>query len=204
MMPMTRTALDFVADFGEAAVLLPAAAAAAVPLAFGRRWSAVLAWGGTLAACALVVVLLKLGMAELGAGGGMLPANAVRPRPIVVSGHACIATAFYGGLAVLARRVAGGLTRAAALALASVPAAAVCAAVWMLGWHGLPEIACGVLLGAVCPAALAALPMAPARPPGGAAAMLAAAALVVGVLHGVRVDYRAAADSGLLAMIGVF
>jgi hypothetical protein len=205
MLPTTRAVLDFIADFGEAAALLPAAAAVAVPLAVRRRWSAVLAWGGALAACALAALLLKTGIAGLD-GGGSAPFHtaAVRPRPIV-SGHACIAVAFYGGLAVLARRGAGGLGRAAALALAVVPATAICAAVWMLGWHNLPEIACGVLLGAVCPAVLAAaLPVAPARSLGGSAAMLAAAALVVGALHGIRIDYAAAAagGGGLLAAIG--
>lgn len=205
MLPTTRAVLDFIADFGEAAALLPAAAAVAVPLAMRRRWSAVLAWGGALAVCALAALLLKTGIAGLDGGSAPFDAATVRPRPIV-SGHACIAVAFYGGLAVLARRVAGGLGRVAALALAVVPATAICAAVWMLGWHNLPEIACGALLGAVCPAVLAAaLPVAPARSLGGSAAMLAAAALVVGALHGIRIDYAAAGGGGgLLAAIGAF
>ncbi len=205
MTPTTRAVLDFIADFGEAAALLPAAAAVAVPLAFGRRWSAVLAWGGTLAACSLAALLLKMGAAELaavGSSGWSSSAAAVPPRPIV-SGHACIATAFYGGLAVLVRRVGCVGRHSVALALAAVPAAAVCVAVWMLGWHGLSEIACGVLLGAICPAVLAALPTALGRSPGVATAMLAAAALAVGVLHGIRIDYTAAAaGGGLLAAIG--
>jgi hypothetical protein len=168
-----RELANFLADFGELAAIAPAAVALGAGAAWGGRKDLARAWLGSLALAWGAAAVLK-------AAG--LP----------MSGHAAVAASFEGGLAVLLWRgfLPGGLAARAAATGLVVVAAAICWSVWALGWHDGEDVAAGALAGALVPARLALLGRAGAAAPIGGRA-LAAVALLVFALHGVRIEEHA-------------
>jgi hypothetical protein len=167
--------LNFIVDFGETVIIVPAALVAALFLAQARQVRLLITWGATLAAVVAVTVLL-------------------RTPAIWPSGHVALSVAFYGGLAVLIWRLGRVSTPKAAAPLAIIAAlfpVAITTAIAILKWHGLRGISLGLLTGAVTPLALAWAPIRDVRRPP-VIAMVAATALILGLLHGWRLDYTSA------------
>jgi membrane-associated phospholipid phosphatase len=190
-----------VANFGDLAIIAPAAAAVVLMLVAQRRRREAIAWLASFGLCVLAISALKvrIGDFDVEIGGGLRIGGAAFP-----SGHTGVATAFYGGLAVLTWRARTGAADAGRIALAAVAAmlvalaALIGAAVWILAWHFAIDIAGGALIGGACSALFAATSGAGAgremseRPAGGSvrrtAMLLCVAALVVVGLHGTRFD----------------
>jgi undecaprenyl-diphosphatase len=145
-LPGGAAAAQVITFFGDALFVYPATLAVAATLAGrGRRVSAIL-FAGSVVGGGLLEVLLKLVYA--------------RPRPDIVepmvavasysfpSGHATLATVFFGGLAAVVfhvtprRRTRGAAVFAAALAAGSVALSRI-----YLGVHWLTDVAAGILVG---------------------------------------------------------
>jgi undecaprenyl-diphosphatase len=132
--------------FGDALFVYPATLAVAATLAGrGHRVSALL-FAGSVVGGGLLEVLLKLVYA--------------RPRPDIVepmvavasysfpSGHATLATVFFGGLAaVVFHLTAGRRPRVAAALVAALAAGSVALSRIYLGVHWLTDVAAGILVG---------------------------------------------------------
>jgi membrane-associated phospholipid phosphatase len=122
---------------GEAAILLPAAAVVALWLWRTGRVGEAQAWGLSVIACAVTVGLMKLGFGDFKwAVYGHTFKTSGFP-----SGHAAMATVFWGGLALLA----AGRCRAVLLLL---PIPIVWLAVLVLWWHHTLDVAGGFAVGA--------------------------------------------------------
>ncbi len=177
----------FVADCGDIAVILPAYLAVTAILILYRRSREAVVWGAGMLYCAAIAALLKI---EIGAFQITLFGHAFHAASFP-SGHASLSIAFYGGLGVLIGQGAAlPLGRIAAAALFAF-AALIAVAVWMLRWHPLVDILCGLALGALCIVPLRSRLPQRARPPGEIAAMLTAMVVLVAAMHGARFDERA-------------
>jgi membrane-associated phospholipid phosphatase len=171
------TAVFFVTDFADQALILPVVLLAGLALLLlgwprgAASWA--LSAGGTCA----VLLALKL----FGAACPAVTLGGVLPSP---SGHAGAATMAYGGLAALLLR-----RRAAGLAVAAAVAALIGVSRVQLQMHTVPEAAFGAAVGLL--GVLALLLLAGPRPPGiaqRAPAVLAAVVAVVVLLHGERLN----------------
>ena len=190
--PLSKTTLTLMADLGDVGALLPATLAAAAVLGTRGTWRDAANWAGPIGLCVAATVAAKLW---------------VRPFAIMIgshrfttqsfpSGHAALATVFYGGLAALLWRARltgwrGLLAKACAIA-AVLPAAAVIWAVHKLGWHHSLDLSAGILLGGACTALAAKLPRSPFLAPSSRLGAAAIAALAIIALHGLRIDDMAA------------
>ena len=171
-------ALNFIADFGDLAAILPAVAAASVVLwARGRRRAALI-WTASFLVATTIVFLAK---AAVGQSGLDLSLGVAGPTP---SGHTTTSIAYYGALAVLLQRALGGRRGWAAGAAALALAIAVITAIEMLGWHPWADVVLGVALGGAS-AAWAGRALARVTAADGLRAV-GAALLVVFLLHGKR------------------
>ncbi len=192
--------LTFFVDFGEAAALLPAALVIALFLALGGRSRLAITWLATIAIAIAVTALFKLDLAALASAR----LEDAEDDPSILSGHASLAMAFYGGLAVLVWRAGGtrlqGRRWLALLLAAIVPM--MMGLVWLMGWHDMGAVLKGALVGAVCPFAMAASPTLSEHPRIPVAAMLTAVALVVALLHGLRFDYSEVAAAAIAMITG--
>jgi membrane-associated phospholipid phosphatase len=164
-----------VTDLGDAAVTVPLAALLLVQLTLVDHRAA-FGWAAAVAACAAVVVALKLGLM---ACGGAWHAVAVSP-----SGHAALAVAVYGTLAMLVRRflggVAGGVAGGALVGLAVLVAASRV----VVGAHGVAEVLIGAMVGAGAALAFLHRGVVPAWSRPAWRRLAVAAALLVLVMHG--------------------
>jgi membrane-associated phospholipid phosphatase len=175
---------NFVVNCGDLAVLGPAALAVFIVLLAQRRRAEAVAWAAGMGLCFLLTLTLKslFGSFQLAVLGHVFNAKSFP------SGHVSHSTAFYGGLAAMVwatwRGSAGRLV-AAALALV---AALVAAAVFALRWHHSLDVIVGFVIGAL--AVFLMRRFGAARPHGSVqlGLVLATAAAVVVVLHGVRLD----------------
>ncbi len=145
-----RPLMQFVSNFGDIAVLLPASLGLIVFLAwFGSRHDAA-AYAAAMTMCLAAALLAKLAFAACGERYSLFGVESP-------SGHAAFSATFYGCLAALfgagrslPRRLAlyGG---AAALVLA------ICASRVALAAHTVPEVVVGAWIGAASVALFAAL-----------------------------------------------
>lgn len=185
--PAARHLWSFVANFGDIAVIMPAYLAAAVALALHKRHLDAIVWGLALLACAGIAALFKI---EIGAFNITLFGHGIRSASFP-SGHASLSFVFYGGLAMLiwygSTSWFGRLSAVMLLAAETL----IAIAVFVLGWHPLIDVLSGLLLGAVCVAALTPIAMNRRRPRREVATVLAAAVLLLSVMHGARFDERA-------------
>ena len=180
----------FLTDFADQAVVLPTAAAVAAVLAARGWWRGAAVWVGVIGATFATVLAAKLGF--LSCAPVFAPWDLKSP-----SGHTAAAAMVGGALAVL---LSG--RRAAAL-----PAAILCAVVIgtsrvVLGFHTLPEVMVGGLMGMAGAMAFARLsgPW-PARRP---VLLLTIPALVALSLHGTHLGAEPViwrASNGLLDIL---
>jgi hypothetical protein len=172
-MPIDRPFWNFVADFGDIGVLLPAALAMAAGLLMLGRSRAALAWVGTFTLCCAATAGLKYLFAGF------------------PSGHASLSTLVYGGLGWAAWSSRHPFGRLLALAAAPIVGVIV-AAVMLLRWHEAGGVAVGLLLG-IGALLLFARGLSPGRRDlGDAIVLVALAGAVVAGLHGTRVYYQMA------------
>ncbi len=177
------TAMGFVTDFADQAVILPVAAATAIVLALAGWWRGAIVWslavGGTLA----TMLVLKLASA---ACGNLLPIPGLHSP----SGHTAAAGAVYGGLlGIVAERLSGHArwTLPCALSVAVV----IGLSRLSLGVHTVAEVVAGGVVG-VC-GALALAWQGGLPPPGLRLAPMAAWALAAMIVfHGLHLPIESA------------
>ncbi len=174
--------MNFLTDFADQAVTLPAAGAVLMVLLAGRWWRGAWAWALGVAGVLGAMLALKLVMFACGArlDGWSTPSP---------SGHTAAAAVVYGGaLALLVRptrpgvgvALGGGVVAASVVALTRIG----------LGVHTVGDVAVGGVVGVAGAVGLRLL--AGLRPPGVPGRRLAGAALLVMVaLHGQRLQAEA-------------
>jgi membrane-associated phospholipid phosphatase len=170
--------MTFLTDFADQAVLLPIVAVVAIALAVMGWWRAALAFLGVTAVTFGAVLTLKFGFLACQPVFG--PWSIVSP-----SGHTAAASVVAGGLvAVLTGK------RLAGLGVALLAALVIGMSRLVLGFHSLPE----VLIGAVLGVAGATIVTHYAGPPPArrAVPVLVLVALVAVMLHGLRLPAEAA------------
>jgi membrane-associated phospholipid phosphatase len=128
---------DALSLLGEADLLLPLAAFVAVVFWRRGRVREAQGWAASIVLCAATVALLKLGFGDF---KWSLYGHVFNARSFP-SGHVATATAFWGGLALLAAR-----RRAALLLLLPIPLVAL--AVLVLWWHHTLDVVAGFAVGA--------------------------------------------------------
>jgi membrane-associated phospholipid phosphatase len=181
---LPKEAWTFLANFGDLAVLGPAAFAVFVLLLVQRRRRDALAWIAGFGLCFVATLAMKaaFGSFRLTVLGHTFNAASFP------SGHVALSTAFYGGLATMTwsatRSWIGRAVAAALVALVALIAVAVVA----LWWHHTLDVAVGFLVGAASVLLMRRYGLARPRGPAQLAAILLAAAFLVGAMHGVRLD----------------
>jgi membrane-associated phospholipid phosphatase len=182
--------MTFLTDFADQAVALPIVAAVALFLAFRGWWRGALAWLGAIGATLGIILLLKV--IFLGCEPVFAPWRLSSP-----SGHTATAAVVLGGLVAL-------LTGRpfAVLLTALLAALAIGTSRLELGYHSTAEVVLGAVVGvagALVLCWLAGPP--PARRP---VSLLAIAAVVAVLLHGVRLPAEDAirrVSNGLLDFV---
>jgi len=171
------TIWTLITDFGDSAVMLPAAVAIALWLAAGGAWRASLAWLGTFGSGAALVVATKLAFIGWGIGSAWLNFTGI-------SGHTTLATAVTLTAIHLLTRGLPTPLRLGLMAAGLVGALAIALSRLALEAHSLSEVAAGLALGSLIAGGFVAtsrrLP-APRLTPG---VMVAALAAVVVLMHG--------------------
>jgi len=182
--------MTFLTDFADQAVMLPVVAAIALVLAaFGRRRAA-LVWLGVTGVTFVLVLVLKLGFQACGPVFG--PWDLRSP-----SGHTAAASVVAGGLAALLT----GRPRTA-LPIATLAALTIGFSRLELGFHSLPEVVMGAIVGVAGAAVFSRL--AGPAPRRGPVWLLAVAVGVAMLSHGFRLPAEAAirhASHGLLDFV---
>jgi undecaprenyl-diphosphatase len=128
-----------ISDAGDSAVLIPLATLLVICLWRYQAWAAASTLVVALAACASVMVVLKL---VLLACGQSWHAGLVSP-----SGHASMSTAIYGALGIVVTRQVPRW-RPAIIICCSLVIAAISASRIVLGAHTYAEVGLGFLVGA--------------------------------------------------------
>ena len=148
-----QLAWNLVTNFGDSAVGLPLALVVLIAL-LASGWSRGAAgWFLSVAACALVMLALKLAFNLALEGCAPVADGAARFSP---SGHAALSTVIYGGLAVLGSRHLSELARFVIAIATSAWVSAIAASRIELRAHSPLEVAAGLVVGAAGVAVLAA------------------------------------------------
>jgi undecaprenyl-diphosphatase len=171
--------MRLLSGLADAALLLPAAAVLLIYLALSRRTAIVRIWAVTLAACGLATVGFKLIFHAC--GPSLTELDVVSP-----SGHASLATVFYGSLAILVgagrprwQKAVLGVAVLAFLLLVGVSRVRT-------GAHSPEEVVVGLAIGSLCTALFWVLHGRIGRPgvsPAPLAIGFVAAVLVLGGSH---------------------
>jgi hypothetical protein len=197
-MLLDRSTLNALADFGEAATLVPAAVAVALALACARRPRDAAAWMAAIGGCILLTAALKTAFAS---NAALVEEFRAVGFP---SGHAALSLAFYGTGALVVLNAAG--PRWARLLLSVALAALggmVVYAVWRLHWHTTPALVAGGALGVAAMLAFQAIATPAVLPLRAGGLALAAAAAMVLLLHGSRLQYEPENATMLLRMVAL-
>jgi PAP2 superfamily len=142
------------------------------------RRQAASAWGLTIALCATLTIASKFALYIV--GWSHVPALRLQSP----SGHVAVATAFYGGCAMLLATGRPGPFRFAVWLVASLLVAMLAASRVMLGLHSVPEIVIGLSIGIACLLVLAKrLARQPAAHNAGQLIALVLLVIVVRVTH---------------------
>jgi membrane-associated phospholipid phosphatase len=183
-------AMTFVTDFADQAVALPIVMAVALILAVRGWWRGAVAWLGAIGATLGVILLLKV--AFLGCEPVFAPWRLSSP-----SGHTATAAVVAGGLMALVTGRQLGVLLAASLAAVVIGTSRL-----ELGFHSAAEVGIGAVVGVIGASVLCWLAgPPPARRP---VSLLAVAAVVALLLHGVRLPAEDAirrASPGLLDFV---
>jgi membrane-associated phospholipid phosphatase len=168
----------FLMDFADQAVVLPVVAAVAIVLAVSGRWRGAVAWLGVIGITFAVILLLKLGFLACGPVFG--PWKLVSP-----SGHTAAAAIVAGGLAALLTA-----RQTIVLPVAGLAAMAIGVSRVVLGFHSVPEVVIGALVGIAGASVLGC--MAGPPPSRRGLPLLAVACVVALALHGLHLPAEAA------------
>lgn len=143
-----RTFFTLITGFGDAALLLPAAALLLLYLVRTRSWRTATDWLAVLALCAGLTAVAKM---VFHACGGQVPALDIRSP----SGHTSLSTTFYGcGALMLSAHQSWG--RRLAVLLAGIGlSVAIAASRVALHAHTVEEAAAGFAIGLLCVALFA-------------------------------------------------
>lgn len=144
-----RAVATFITGFGDAALLLPAAAALLVYLLRARSWQAAAAWVGALGLCAGLTVAAKM---MFHACGGQFPALDIHSP----SGHTSLSATFYGCGALMLAAGQSSSRRFGTLLASAVLVVAIAVSRVLLHAHTLDEAAAGLAIGLLCLAIYAA------------------------------------------------
>jgi membrane-associated phospholipid phosphatase len=179
-----KEAWQFLANFGDLAVLGPAALAVFVLLLVQRQRPDALAWIAGFGICFVATLAMK---AAFGSFRVTLLGHVFNAASFP-SGHVALSTAFYGGLATLTwSATRSWIGRAVAAGLAAlVPLVAL--AVVALSWHHTLDVAVGFLVGLVSVLLMHRYGLARPRGPVQLATILLASAVLIGATHGLRLD----------------
>jgi uncharacterized protein (TIGR03382 family) len=126
-----------VTEFGDAALLLPLAALVLVWLLL-RRSRLAAWWAVAVALCVGLTAAAKI------YSYGCPPVSDIKSP----SGHTAFSILIYGALAAIAAAPGGGPRRIAAIGIGAGLIAAIAISRLLLSIHTLPEIVCGVMIGA--------------------------------------------------------
>jgi membrane-associated phospholipid phosphatase len=135
--------LHTITDLGDSALLLPASLALCAYLWLGGWHRPALALAGSLAACILLTVAVKIGFQ---ACGHELPGLAIRSP----SGHTAFSTTVYGCGAMLLGAGRGRALRICIALAAAALVAGIAASRLVLHAHSASEIVAGLVIGLFC------------------------------------------------------
>jgi membrane-associated phospholipid phosphatase len=135
--------LHTITDLGDSALLLPASLALCAYLWLGGWQRPALALAGSLAACLVMTVALKIGFH---ACGHEVPGLAIRSP----SGHTAFSTTAYGCGAMLLGAGRGRAFRLAVALAAATLIAAIAVSRILLHAHTSPEVVAGLAIGLSC------------------------------------------------------
>ena len=172
------SAMMFLTDFADQAVILPVVFAIAIVLAIQGWVRGALVWLAVIFATFFAMLVLKVVFLACGPLFG--PIDVHSP-----SGHVAAATVVAGGLAALLSR-----RRASILPVALLAGVVIGVSRLVLGMHSLPEVVLGTVVGLAGAAALYTLAGAPPvlRP----ARVFAVAVIVAALFHGMHLPAEAA------------
>lgn len=177
-MPNFYQLVQFITDFGDAAILLPISFVVFLGLAVGRAYRVAGAWALAILFCIVSMVALKLTFRTC---GGVWTGDAV----ISPSGHTAFSTTVYGGLAgLVAIRTARPWLRVLAPVLAAAGIASIGVSRLVLKVHTPDEVLIGWTVGAVWVGMLCALSWRTPVPRRALAAVLCLVLVLVFLLHG--------------------
>jgi membrane-associated phospholipid phosphatase len=184
--------MEAITDLGDSALLLPGSAFVFVTLWLVRARRRAIAWAVAIAFCGCTMVALKIGLVPC--GKPWLGSDLANP-----SGHAALATTFYGSLALLALDgIASAAGRAILLTAAALAIVGIAVSRIAIGVHTSPEVAVGLMVGLLSVGLFAALR---GRGP---APSLALPLIVLLLLGGAAALYgRRAGAEGLIRQLAV-
>jgi membrane-associated phospholipid phosphatase len=186
------TAWTLITNFGDSAVMLPAALTIALWLAAGGAWRATLAWGVAFGSGAALVALTKLAFLGWGVGSARLDFTGI-------SGHTTLTTAVtLTAIHLLTRGLPRSL-RLGLLAAGLAGALAVGLSRLALEAHSLSEVAAGLAIGGLVAGSFVAATRHLAAPRLAPGVMVAALAVVCLAMHG-----HQAASQELITRLALF
>jgi membrane-associated phospholipid phosphatase len=196
LMPFDRSTLAGIADLAEIPTLLPAAVAVALALIATRRLRDALAWTVAVAGCVVLTAALKAAFASDDFLGGQFRAVGFP------SGHAALSVGFYGVLALATLNAAAPVwaTRLFSAALAALGGIIVYA-VWRLHWHTPLDLVGGGAVGLATMLIYQTVATRVALPLRAGALTIAAAAAIVVLLLGSRLQYEPVSATMTLRMV---
>ena len=172
------SAMMFLTDFADQAVMLPVVFAIAIVLAIQGWVRGALVWLGVVFVTFGAMLVLKVVFLACNPLFG--PIDVQSP-----SGHVAAATVVAGGLAALLTR-----QRASILPVALLAAVVIGVSRLVLGMHSLPEVVLGALVGLA--GAMALLALAGAPPALRPARVFAVVVIVAALFHGTHLPAEAA------------
>jgi membrane-associated phospholipid phosphatase len=173
---------DFIVDTGDAAVLLPIAILIFLVLWLAGDLRGSLVWALAIGSCGAAIGVLKL--VSYACAPALLAAGLRSP-----SGHAGLATAVYGSLALMMiGRVSHTGVKIGAASLVIVWIAAIAVSSVAIHAHSAPEVVLGVVVGAAAVLFIRAKNRREGEFKGRLSVVMLVAVIALVVLHGQRVE----------------
>ena len=175
---------NFIADFGDLAVLLPGLSAICLILCLRGKLREALVWCASFAGCFTLTLLLKITV-------GRVSFDLLGDRFVAASfpsGHTAMSAMFYLGLAALMRTSRSSGLQMMAASLFVTLTGLIATSMVVLDWHSGMDVAGGLLLGVGFAAFPAWMGRLRTRPPREVFALGLAAIAAIAVFHGIRLD----------------